>query len=211
MRKQMDLEEERPRPTWTNAQVYVLALVCLLSGLLLGYLFRGSSPAQPAPSTVAAAGTPAGTPDMPSADALSAMAAPQLAKLKSDPSDADALIQLGNLYYDHQAFEKAIQYYAQALEVRPNDVNVRSDMATAYWYLGKPESAVKEYEKALQIDPKHANTLFNLGVVKWQGLKDPKGAIALWKKLLELNPDYPDRQKVEVLIKHAQSGKGFPQ
>ena len=148
---------------------------------------------------------------MPSADALSAMAAPQLAKLKSNPNDPDALIQLGNLYYDHQAFEQAIQYYGQALEVRPDDVNVRSDMATAYWYLGKPESAVQEYEKALKINPKHANTLFNLGVVKWQGLKDPKGAITVWKRLLELNPDYPDRQKVEVLIKHAESGTGFPQ
>ena len=212
MRRQMDAEEkERPRGTWTNGQVYVLALVCLASGLLLGYLFRGSSPAQPAPSTVAAADPAAGAGEVPSADALSAMAGPQLAKLKSNPNDADALIQLGNLYYDHRAYEKAIEYYSRALEVRPNDVNARSDMATAYWYLGKPETAVKEYEKSLQIDPKHANTLFNLGVVKWQGLKDPKGAIAVWKKLLELNPDYPDRQKVEVLIKHAQEGRGVPQ
>ena len=211
MRKQMDLEEERPRGTWTNGQVYVLALVCLLSGLLRGYLFRGSSPAQPEPSTVAAAGAPAGRTEMPSADALATMAAPQLAKLKSNPNDVDALIQLGNLYYDHQVFDQAIEYYRRGLELRPDDVNVRSDMATAYWYLGKPESAVQEYEKALKIDPKHANTLFNLGVVKWQGLKDPKGAIAVWKKLLELNPDYPDRQKVEVLIKHAQEGRGVPQ
>ena len=210
MRKQMDVEEDRPRATWTNGQVYVLAAVCLLSGLLLGYLFRGSSPAAPAPSTASAA-APASPTEMPSADALATMAAPDLAKLKSNPNDADALIQLGNLYYDHQQFPQAIEYYTRGLEVRPNDVNARSDMATAYWYLGKPESAVKEYEKSLKLDPKHANTLFNLGVVKWQGLKDPKGAIATWKKLLELNPDYPDRQKVEVLIKHAQEGRGVPQ
>jgi tetratricopeptide (TPR) repeat protein len=212
MRKQVDVEEEQPQATWSNGQVYVLAAVCLLSGLLLGYLFRGSSPVEPAPSTVAAAGTPAGgSAEMPSADALATMAAPQLAKLKSNPNDADALIALGNLYYDHQVFDKAIDYYTRGLEIRPGDVNARSDLGTAYWYLGKPESAVQEYEKSLKLDPKHANTLFNLGVVKWQGLKDPKGAIATWKKLLELNPDYPDRQKVEVLIKHAESGKGFPQ
>lgn len=211
MRKQMELEDDEPRGTWSNGQVYILAAVCLLSGLLLGYLFRGSSPAQPEPSTVAAATSAQGGVQMPSEDALSAMAAPQLERLKSNPNDVDALFQLGNLYYDHQIFDKAIEYYARGLEVRPDNVNARSDMATAYWYLGKPESAVKEYEKSLQIDPKHANTLFNLGVVKWQGLKDPKGAIAVWKKLLELNPDYPDRQKVEVLIKHAESGRGFPQ
>lgn len=212
MRKQMDVEEEQPRGTWSNGQVYVLAAVCLLSGLLLGYLFRGSSPAQTAPSTVAAAGTSApGSSEMPSADALASMAAPQLAKLKSNPNDPDALIQLGNLYYDHQVFDKAIDYYTRGLEIRPDDVNARSDLGTAYWYLGKPESAIQEYQKSLKIDPKHANTLFNLGVVQWQGLKDPKAAIVTWKKLLELNPEYPDRQKVEVLIKHAQDGRGVPQ
>ena len=211
MRKQMDVEEDRPRGTWSNGQVYVLAAVCLLSGLLLGYLFRGSSPVEPASAAAAAAPAPAGATEMPSADALATMAAPSLAKLKSNPNDADALIQLANLYYDHQQFAQAIEYYKRGLEVRPNDVNARSDLGTAYWYLGKPESAIQEYQKSLQIDPKHANTLFNLGVVKWQGLKDPKGAIETWKKLLELNPDYPDRQKVEVLIKHAQEGRGVPQ
>lgn len=210
MRKHMELEEERPRGTWSNGQVYVLALVCLVSGLLLGYLFRGSSPLPAAASSISA-GAPREQASMPSPDDLSGSAAAAQEALKKNPNDVDALIQLGNLSYDHQAWEQAIEYYRRALERQPDNVNVRTDLGTAYWQQGKPESAVAEYEKSLKINPTHANTLLNLGVVKWQGLKDSKGAVAVWKKLLETNPDFKDRSKVEILIQHAESGRGVPQ
>jgi hypothetical protein len=44
--------------------------------------------------------------------------------------------------------------------------------------------------------PKKADTLFNLGIVKWQGKKDGPGAVAAWKKSLETNPAYPDKEAV---------------
>ena len=53
-------------------------------------------------------------------------------------------------------------------------------------------------------DPKKADTLFNLGIVKWQGKKDGPGAVAAWKKLLETNPAYPDKEAVLQLMAQAQ-------
>ncbi len=203
-------DQNRPNASWTSREAYLLALVCLTAGLLLGYLLRGPSSSRGGAPAAESAGAPAGGSTaggaaMPSAQALEPLAAPLLAAVKVDPANADAVIQLGNLYYDHKLYSQAIDYYNRALAIRPNDVNVRTDMGTAYWYTGSPERAVAEYEKSLAIDPTHANTLFNLGVVRSQGLKDYKGAVATWEKLLKTNPQYPNREKVLELMEQAKS------
>ena len=53
---------------------------------------------------------------------------------------------------------------------------MRTDMATAMWYSGDADGAIKQYEQSLKFQPTHAQTLFNMGIVKWQGKKDGKGA-----------------------------------
>lgn len=205
----------RPGATWTSREAYLLALVCLISGLLLGYLFRGSAPVSgPAPvsagATPPASSAPGAPPMPPSAEALKPMVAPLLAALKADPKSVDTLVQVANLYYDHGVYPEAIEYYTRALELRPNNVNVRTDLGTAFWYGGFPDKAVREYEKSLAVDPSHANTLFNLGVVRLDGLGDSAGAIAAWEKLIQTNPQYPQKQRVLEMIEKARSQKQIP-
>jgi hypothetical protein len=60
------------------------------------------------------------------------------------------------------------------------------------------------YLKSLTHGPKKADTLFNLGIVKWQRKKDGPGAVALWKKLIETNPAYPDKDAVLQLMAEVQ-------
>lgn len=197
-----------PEGYWSSREAYLLALVCLLSGLVMGYLFHGSS--APAPATVAAAqGSAPAAQGMPTANDLNPLAAPLLAALKTDPNNHEVLVQLGNLYYDHQVFAEAIDYYSRALAIRPNDVNVRTDLGTAFWYSGFPEKAVAEYEKSLAVDPKHMNSLFNMGVVRLEGLKDAPGAITSFERLLALNPPPPQRARaVELLARARQQQAG---
>src|ERR1017187_2161722 len=98
---------------WKAKQVYAMAGVCLVVGLAIGYLFRGSqSPAaQPAANaqSSAAAGGMGG--QMPSLDQMKQMAdtkaAPLLEKLKSDPTNSDLLVQLGNIYTATHQFKEA--------------------------------------------------------------------------------------------------------
>jgi len=127
-----------------------------------------------------------------------------LSALKVDPNNFNTLAQLGNLYYDHQVYPDAIEYYNRALAVRPNEVNVRTDLGTALWYSGFPEKAIAEYEKSLSVDPMHVNTLFNMGVVKLEGVKDPAGAITSFEKLLTTNPSPAQRAKAMELIARAK-------
>lgn len=201
---------------WTTMQAYTLAVVCLLLGGAIGYLLRGSEPAAVVPAQAAAAQAPAnmapgqipGFGGVPgggnSPELVDKAAQPMLEALRRNPKDSDTLAKVGNLYYDAQLYPKAIEYYQQALKITPGNADVRTDMGTAMFYLGDSDKALAEFEKSLSYKPNHPNTLFNTGIVKWQGKKDSKGAIAAWEQLLKTNPNYPERQKVEELLTRAK-------
>ena len=140
----------------------------------------------------------------PSPEMLAKAAEPLLTQLQSNPNDVETVIKLGNLYYDGKAYPQAIQYYEKALTLQPKNADVRTDLGTAYWYTGDPDKAIASFEKALAIRPNHPDTLFNLGIVKWQGKKDPKGAVVAWEKLLQTNPDYAQKDQVQMLIERAK-------
>jgi cytochrome c-type biogenesis protein CcmH/NrfG len=185
----------------------VLAAACLLLGVVLGYLFRGSaSPTTPdAAATTSQQQVAAPRQASPGAQAaLEQASAPLLEAIKNDPNDYDSLVKLGNLFYDAQQFPDSIQYYEHALKIHPENPDVRTDMGTAYWYAGNADRAVAAMETSLHYRPGHPQTLFNLGWVRWQGKADPKGAIEAWEQLLKSNPDYPQRQQVEHYIAKAK-------
>lgn len=198
---------------WTSTQAYVLSVICLLAGVAVGYLLRGSAPTQAAASSAApltaAAGTmPNSSAPQPSPEQLrqaaDAQAQPLLAQLKGDPKNADLLYKIGNLYYDAQQYPDAVKYYESSVKINPNSTDVLTDLGTAYHLMGQPDQAIQEYDRALKVDPKHANALFNEGMVKWQDKMDINGAIASWKRLLEANPNYPQADRVRQLMERAQ-------
>ena len=199
---------------WNSTQAYVLSVICLIVGVAVGYLVRGSAPSSEAATTQARVGATGATSAsiagaaQPSPEQLRQMAdtqaQPLVQQLASDPRNSTLLYQIGNLYYDAQQYPEAVKYYEQSLEIDPKSTDVRTDMATAYHLMGQPDRAIQEYDAVLKIDGKHANALFNEGMVKWQDKMDLNGAISSWKRLLEVHPDYAQRDKVEKLIAEAE-------
>jgi cytochrome c-type biogenesis protein CcmH/NrfG len=190
---------------WQAKQVYAMAAVCLVVGLAIGYLFRGSqSPAVAQPVANAQSGAPAGGMggQMPSLDQMKYMAdkkaAPVLEKLKSDPTNSDLLKQVGNIYEATHQFKDAAGYYDRALQADPKNVAIRTQLASSLYYNGDVDGAISQLQKALEYDPKDANSLFNLGMIKWQGKQDSKGAIAAWQQLLKSNPQLSADRKATV-------------
>ncbi len=194
---------------WTSTQAYVISVICLLVGVAFGYLLRGSAPTQVAgPVNAAPAPTAANSAPQPTPQQLKQMAdteaQPLLAQLKSDPNNAQLLYKIGNVYYDAQQYPDAVVYYESSLKIDPKATDVRTDLGTAYHLIGQPDRAISEFDEVLKIDGKHANALFNEGMVKWQDKMDMNGAIAAWKRLLETNPNYPQRDNVQRLIAEAE-------
>jgi cytochrome c-type biogenesis protein CcmH/NrfG len=200
---------------WKAAQVYTMAGICLATGLLLGYLFRGSEggTAKTAAANAAAAAsidTEGATYQMPRLDQMKQMAdkraAPLLEKLKADPDNSSLLNQIGTIYKLTHQFKPAEEYYLKAIQADPKNVGARTDLASCLYYEGDVDGALKQLQQSLQYDPKDANSLFNLGMIRWQAKDDAGGAVSAWQQLLQSNPKLAGdrRAEVEKLIAQAK-------
>ena len=218
-------ETPTPTPSWRPAQTYTLAAICLVIGLAIGYFLRGSAspattagaqdPGAPAQTNVAQtsaqdphAGMAQQQQQMPSLDEMKKMAdtkaAPLLAKLKTDPNNADLLNQIGVLYRATHQFQTAIDYYQKSLAINPKNVGARTDMASCMYYLGDVDGALAQLNKSLTYDPKHTGTLINIGIIRWKGKNDVNGAVAAWQKALKLTDNPQDKEVLEHMISEAK-------
>ncbi len=106
-------------------------------------------------------------------------------------NDLNALIVHGNQCMDSGRYPEAIDAYQKALDITPDNVNVRTDMGTCYRRIGQPQRAIEEFEKGLSYQPHHHNALINRGIVLAYDMKDYQGALASWNKFLEIAPESP--------------------
>ena len=193
---------------WTR--VYLKAAICLVVGLAVGYLLRGSRSsaassdlpaASVAKSSVRASAM--GAREMPGGaghmqQMADKQAAPLLERLKSDPNNSALLIQVGGIYHTTHQFKQAAEYYDKALRVDPKNVAIRTKLASSLFRMGDADGAIAQLNQALSYDPKDANALFDLGVVKLNGKQDSKGALAAWQRLLKSNPQLSADRKATV-------------
>jgi len=176
----------------------VIGVAGTVFGLIVGWIIgTQQAPARPfsaAASPVAAA---------PSAPAAPAAAAPMLdeaqaAALKNiaekDPANVQSRVQLGNMYFDAERYQDAIQWYEAALALNPKDVGVSTDLGVCFYYTNQADRAIRQMEESLRIDPRHTKTLLNLGIVKAFGKQDLAGAASSWEEVIKIAPDSPEGQ-----------------
>jgi tetratricopeptide (TPR) repeat protein len=168
-------------------------IVGIVLGVVLTVLYeeRGGSPMLPP-----AAG--------PSSTAISKEIGEQVrslqAILKNDPQNRKALIDLGNVYFDAEQFEPAIEMYSRALEIEPKDADVRTDRGIMYRRKGEIERAIADFRKAAGDNPQHVNSRYNLGVVLLHDKGDMKGAILAWEDYLKVDPGSPRAENIRIQI-----------
>ena len=124
--------------------------------------------------------------------------------LKNDPKSFEALRELGNIRYDERNFEEAVALYGRALEVHPDDIDVRSDRGGALLQGGRPDDAIAELKTVLSKDPTHPQALYVLGVALLNGKDDRAGALAAWNKLVQSHPELPELSIVKQQIKQLE-------
>ena len=127
--------------------------------------------------------------------------------LRKDPNNLQALIGIGNLYFDTKQDLLAIEHYRRALALDAMNPNVRTDMAICYRRSGNPAMAIEELKKAISTSPRHAQSRFNLGVILIQDMHDTEGGIKAWEALLENVPDYPYRDNLKAEIARMRSAQ----
>jgi len=128
--------------------------------------------------------------------------------LRKDPNNLQALIGIGNLYFDTKQDLLAIESYRKALSMDPTNTNVRTDMAVCYRRSGNPSQAVEELKKAISMTPRHAQSRYNLGLILIHDMQDIDGGIKAWEALLENVPDYPYRENLKAEVAKMRSMQG---
>jgi Flp pilus assembly protein TadD len=189
---------------------FLLGLV--IGGLLIGprmtkYLHKDDGPAavaaatQPAADGGAAGAAMAQAPQGGGAGAMEAVRK-QLADLKAtverEPNNADALVQLGNMYMDAAKFQQAVEYYERALAIR-DDPAVRTDLGICYKQAGQLEKSVQAFRKAAAGAPDQWQAMFNEAIVLGE-LKRFDEARAVAAKLAQLRPSDPQIQKLNQAL-----------
>jgi tetratricopeptide (TPR) repeat protein len=210
--------------TWRPAHAYLTAVICFVVGCAIGYFLRGSAPPKPVAAAITAAEdapSASSTPDTaeptpvkkPSLDDMKRMgdkqAQPLLTELRKKPSDAALLNKTALAYKAAHQFDKAAEYFRKSLEIDPKNVAVRADYASCLYYMGDVDGALAQLEKSLGYDPKHIGTLYNIGMIEWKGKGNIDAAVAVWQKLLKLNPGLPqkDKEQIQHVIEVAQQSK----
>jgi len=144
----MPTSKPTPRTqAWTSTRAYLFAAFCLVLGVALGYLFRGSA----SPTTTVSASAPvedSSTPNQLQAPQITpeqqkAMVdeavAPLLAGLKQNPDDFDAVVKVANLYYDGQQYSDAVKFYGSGNVVlvrrrcRQSDCRISDGAEVSTW------------------------------------------------------------------------------
>ena len=191
----------------------ILGIAGVFFGILVGWII-GSQQPQPARPAAAADAQPAqqSSRNAPALDEAKASALQSRAG--AAPQDPAPRVELGNLYFDHERFREAAQWYEEALRISPRNVNVSTDLGIAYYYMNRPDAALAQFERSLALDPRHTKTLLNVGIVRAFGKQDLEGAAEAWRRVVELAPASPEadraRQALEGL-RSAHPDGGTPQ
>jgi tetratricopeptide (TPR) repeat protein len=73
--------------------------------------------------------------------------------IKLDKKYADAINNVGTVFYAEKKYRSAISRYNKALQFAPESASIWSNLGTAYYARGKFELMTQAYTKALQLDP----------------------------------------------------------
>ena len=73
--------------------------------------------------------------------------------IKLDKKYADAINNVGTVYYAEKKYRTAISRYNRALQYAPESASIWSNLGTAYYARGKYDLMTQAYKKALELDP----------------------------------------------------------
>jgi protein O-GlcNAc transferase len=104
------------------------------------------------------------------------------------PTIAEAL-QLAVQHHQARQLAEAEHIYRQILQASPNHPEALHLLGLIAHQVGKSEIAIEYMERSIQLDPTKAEFYINLAEV-YRALQRTDAAIAAWKKVFELNPQY---------------------
>ncbi len=111
-------------------------------------------------------------------------------EIENNPNSLATWLELGNLYFDTDKFQDAIQAYSKYLSLNPNNPDVWTDLGVMYRRSKNPAEAVSSFDKAIELNPQHEQAYFNKGIVQFYDLGNRDAAMLTWQELIQINPNF---------------------
>jgi len=125
-------------------------------------------------------------------------------RVRQNPDDLAARLDLAHRYLDAGRVEEALQEYAVALELDPDDAEAHAHVGMILYLADRPEEALASVGRSLATDPDYPEALFFRGVILLRGLDRPADAIDAFERYLDAAPFGIERETVQELIAEAE-------
>jgi len=112
------------------------------------------------------------------------------ARLRENPQDSGTMIVLANILQNQGDYPGAIDWYEQAVALRPNDIDLRLAFGQSLYAFGQLFDAEVQYKKALELDGNSAKGEYYLAEL-YQRWTPPRLAEARerFQRASELEPE----------------------
>ncbi len=108
---------------------------------------------------------------------------------QQEPFNGEARLELARLYFQLRVYPRAADYFADALDIDPNNAKARNDLGSSLMYQGMLGLARREYLKAIAIDSSLPDSHYNLAIIlSHSSQPDIPGALAEWREVVRLAP-----------------------
>lgn len=123
------------------------------------------------------------------------------ATLKQDPTNKDALFEIGEMSFEAARWEDAISWLTKLVAVDPTNTNALNDVGTANFNLQQPDKAKEWWQKTLTVNPNDIQAHYNLGFAYFNvEPRDPAAAVTEWEAVLRIDPQSQLAQTARVHI-----------
>ena len=133
----------------------------------------------------------AGEPPLPQADREILEAAAAVVARLEPPKTSDDHVLQGNAFYAAGDYDRALEEYNRALELRPDDPDTLSNRGVTLRHLQRYDEALVAYNRSLELRPDDPGTLNNRGVTL-HILQRYDEALVDFNRSLEFRPDHPN-------------------
>ncbi|MEQ9366465.1 MAG: tetratricopeptide repeat protein, partial [Leptospirales bacterium] len=85
--------------------------------------------------------------------------------IRVEPDHVAALIEFGNLCYEHEKLDDALLYYDRAVEIQPDCVEALYNVANIHFKAKRYAAAIRYFQQCIELDPDFPEAYYNLGLL----------------------------------------------
>jgi tetratricopeptide (TPR) repeat protein len=111
--------------------------------------------------------------------------------LAVDPHSADWHVVAGYAHTQLRQYDRAVEYFREAIRLSPDDIDAWNLLAETYRSLGQTERAIRTLDEALRVNRESPMTYYILGE-SFDDLNRPDRAAPFYEQAVQRNPQFAD-------------------